>query len=228
MTLSNEFFSKGAWGWGPISLSLFDCGFDLYGQSQSVESLSHFALALESSLTTNYQYLIRLLQEETAQTQAELDSIRNSLRYRAGSLLVEAFPPSRRSFSALRGLLCLFLQQVRSDQAVSTTSSLGRLPEAALNAETLVFTDSASIVGGQHVGAWITSDAFQLAAVLDETQRPGILVLQQLDQIVLRRLGRWQALGGRVVWQPLPGEAYPPVLLGYLQSLLGNPTEIDA
>lgn len=171
------------------------------------------------------QYLIRLLQEEAAQAQAEVRSIRNSLRYRAGSLLVEAFPPSRRSFSAVRALLRLFIEQARSGRTKGVGVATAMVPKAALVADLLVLAPSSGTAGPPPNGAWVTTDATHLAAVMDAIQAPGTVLLQQLDQVVLRRLARWQALGGRVSWQPLPDQVYSPVLLGYLKSLLDSPIE---
>jgi len=171
------------------------------------------------------QYLIRLLQEEAAQAQAEVRSIRNSLRYRAGSLLVEAFPPSRRSFSVVRALLRLFVEQARRGRTKGVGIATAMVPEAALAADFLMLIPSSGTADPSLNGAWVTTDAALLAAVMDAVQVPGTVLLQQLDQVVLRRLGRWQALGGRVNWQPLPGEVYSPALLGYLQSLLDSPIE---
>lgn len=178
-------------------------------------------------MAANYQYLISLLKEEAAQCRVEVHNIRNSLRYRAGSLLVEIFPLSRRSFSALRNLLRLLVQHSGVGSARSGASPMA-VPEAALLADTLIFVGSAPVADDLHAGKWVTNDAALLATVMDTTQYPRLLVLQQLDQIVLRRLARWQMQGGRVTWQPLPSRAYSPVLLGYLQSLLNNPIEPSA
>lgn len=183
-----------------------------------------FSLAWRGRLSTNYQYLIRLLQEEAAQSNAEVENIRNSLRYRVGGLLVEAFPPSLRSFTAIRGLLRLFIQQTRSGRS-SAAVSTSVVSETTLMANTFVFAASASVVDRLQAGVWATTDAAQLAAAMDYVRHPGTLVLQQLDQAVLRRLGRWQALGGLIEWQPLPGEQYAPALLGYLQALVDIPIE---
>lgn len=177
-------------------------------------------------MSDSYKYLVWLLQEEAAQSRVELDSIRNSLRYRAGSLLVDMFPLSRRSFAALKSLLRLLIQH--SGASFFRSQASPKVPEAALLADTLVLLGSAPVADEIHAGKWVTNDAAQLAIVMDTIQHPRLLVLQQLDQIVLRRLARWQMLGGRVVWQPLPSGDYSPVLLGYLQYLLDNPTESSA
>lgn len=153
-----------------------------------------------------------------------MESMRNSLRYLAGSLLVEMLPPSRRSLGALRALLRLFVEQARGNSLKGAASSIV-VPEAALLADILLLGAPANTSTQHQGGVWVTTDTAQFAAVMDAIQKPGMLILQQLDQVVLRRLARWQALGGLIEWQPLPGEQYSPTLLGYLQSLLDNPIE---
>lgn len=177
-------------------------------------------------MINNYQdYLIRLLKEEAAQSQAEVRNIQNSLRYRVGSLLVEALSPSRRSFHALLSLLKLFIAQSRGGGAKRAASARVVVPDVALTAKKLMLVSPLHASEPVGSGIWATTDAIQLAVVMDATNTPGTVLLQQLDQAVLRRLARWQVLGGRIEWQPLPGETYSPILFGYLQSLLDNPIE---
>lgn len=178
----------------------------------------------EGFLENNHQYLIRLLQEEVAQSHAELQKIRSSVRYRAGSLLVEMFPPTRHTFSTLRCLLRLLFNQAR-DGGARTVATSNPLPESALVAETLVFSCPSRLPKKSQPSFWFTTDAVQLAAVMDEFRRPGKLVLQQLDEAVLRRLARWQLQGGSIEWQPSPEQVHSPAMLGYLQSLQINPVE---
>lgn len=188
-------------------------------------AVQHFAAGNQIN---NYQdYLVRLLKEEVAQSQAQVRNIQGSLRYRAGSLLMEALSPSRRSFHALLSLLKLFFTQSRGRVAKRAASTSLVVPDVARCSKKLMLVSP--LYAGPPVGSgvWATPDAAQLALVMDATTTPGTILLQQLDQAVLRRLARWQAMGGRIEWQPVPGTVYSPILLGYLQSLLDNPVELS-
>lgn len=175
-------------------------------------------------LSESYSYLVRLLREEVLQAQSEVDRLRSSLRYRAGSLLIESFPPSIRSIRAFRDLLFLLVSHARKRRVAGDTCSSCCVPEVALNASCLVLASSPCSVSDLD-GVWITTDADLFAAVMDAVHAPSIVVLHKLDQVVVRRLARWQVLGGRVDWHPLPGTNHSPVLLSYLQSLLINPVD---
>jgi hypothetical protein len=161
-------------------------------------------------------YLNELLREEIESMQADAQALRNSLRYRVGGVVLEAFPPSLQSFPALWRLVRLYRQRSsRSVNQPTVSSSVSvALPEEALSATHLMLASA----GAPIPGGWVTEHPHQLALRLDRGPAVAELTLRKAAVPVTRRLARLKAQGGRLVWWPEPGVAHNPALVAYIEA----------
>lgn len=143
------------------------------------------------------RYLNELLREEIESVQADAQALRNSLRYRVGGVVLEAFPPSLHSFPALWRLVRLYRQRSSRlvNQPTVSSSVPVTLPEEALSATHLMLAST----GASTPGGWVTEHPHQLALRLDRGPAVAELTLRKAEVPVIRRLARLKALGVKIV-----------------------------
>jgi hypothetical protein len=157
------------------------------------------------SRETNFDptpYLTEILRCEVSSLEAEIQSVRNSLRFRVGGMVLQdLIPPSRRSPRAIVALGRLVLARVRRVGGLPAVRS--RRTESALpDADVIVLGRRLDSLDGIGACQWATGDAEQVALRLDEESAPAVLVLRVAAPEVLRRLDRIRMKGWKTVWWP--------------------------
>ncbi|MDP5211155.1 hypothetical protein [Microbulbifer sp. 2205BS26-8] len=147
-------------------------------------------------------HLLEVLREEVASCEAELEEVQNSLRYKAGGWIIEAFPLGSNTISACLKLARLYLSQSkkRSTTATSTLSSKSSYhtrsaPEVVVLGRKLPATLCTKAV-------WCTEDIELLTRRLDQDNINGILVLRKPEIQVLKRVERLRLMGWYIIWSP--------------------------
>lgn len=148
-------------------------------------------------------YLIEALKEDLNSREAEIDSIRNSLRYRVGGWVLEAWPPSHRTLFILARMLVAFIRLRKRKNVVAgkRSSSTGSAGFAGQNAEFVVFGHCVpEVYAGERTIC--SDDPASLVVLLDSDMPAGTLVLRLPDQAISRRVERLRLRGWRIVWWP--------------------------
>ena len=163
-------------------------------------------------------YLLEIAREETAAKDAELQGLRNSLRYRVGGWMLEAFPPGRRTIFVLGRLAKLYLARRHSGVSTGTTIGNLALPEDALRSTTLVLDYRGALKIDNKLELWRTDNARLMALRLDSGSIATTLILRQPASEILRRLARAKLGGAKVVWWPESSTAFDPALVAYIRA----------
>lgn len=164
-------------------------------------------------------YLVQLLRADLASKEAEVASLRSSLRYRLGGWLIEAWPLSRRTLVNIIRLLIVFSRFNGRNRGTRRETQAPNL-RAIAGADTPVL-----IFGEQALGDYCrrsifcSDDPVVLIQLLDKERPPGTLVVKLANEAIVRRLSRLRLNGWRVVWQPEGGiNAIDAHLVAYLES----------
>ena len=158
-------------------------------------------------------YLLDIAQEEAASKEAELHSLRNSLRYRVGGWALELFPPGRRTFVVLWRLTRLCISHIRGRGAPGNLTENLVLPEEAREATTLVL--GTTLPEGIAGNVWRTDSAQLMALRLDSGPTASTLVMRLPASEVLRRIARAKLDGTDVIWWPEDSIEVESALVGY-------------
>ncbi|WP_024849591.1 MULTISPECIES: hypothetical protein [unclassified Aminobacter] len=162
-------------------------------------------------------FLVEVLREEVASREAELDALRASLRYRVGSWALEAFPPGWGTVIFFSRLLRLFLRRRTQKPSGAISGRHRGQSEAQHHANIVVF--------GRNVPAcyakddvWQTKNADLIAHRLDmKGSVPGILVVRQVSEKILRRVERARRDHWHVIWYPEEtSSTFDPALVAYI------------
>lgn len=148
-------------------------------------------------------YLIEALKEDLNSREAEIDSIRNSLRYRVGGWVLEAWPPSHRTLFIMARMLVAFIRlKKRSNVGTrKSVNSTGSVVSTGQDVEFVVFGRRVpEVYQGTHTIC--SGDPVALMALLDSDMRAGTLILRLADQALTRRVERLRLSGWRIVWWP--------------------------
>lgn len=141
--------------------------------------------------------LVSVLRAEVESARSETDAVRNSLRYRLGDVLLQAFPLSLRSFRVVPKVMALVFTYRRNVRAsAGQGAAVQALPSEALRCSQVLFNPD---VSGSSVvdGAWQTNNERLLLARL-EVSPVEKLVLKAVSQPIARRLARLHWQGCRI------------------------------
>jgi hypothetical protein len=167
----------------------------------------------------NFQsYLLDIAREDAASKEAELHSLRNSLRYRVGGWALEAFPPGRRTFVVLWRLARLCTARMRGRGASGKPGGNLVLSEGALSSSTLVFGTALPTRMCDSGAAWRTDNAQLMALRLDSGAFAKTLIVRVPDGMVLRRIARAKLQGTKVVWWPESSTGADSALISYIRT----------
>ncbi len=140
-----------------------------------------------------------LLLAELDQARAETESLRTSIRYRLGDLLLQGFPLSWRSIKILPRFFFLYRTYRKSGSTIGVYKRLASAPPSeAFACRNLVLSRANHIAAAD---AWCTADAAALAARLD-SGAPRQLTLRFVTEPIARRLGRLKMQGCHIIWWP--------------------------
>ena len=139
-----------------------------------------------------------VLHEELMSRDAELEAIRNSLRYRVGGWVLEALPLGPNTILACIKLLKLYFKRISKD---SPDITIPKSENTILMSPVVVFGRE-SPKGVEWEDVWCTLDATLVGERLDREGAAGTLVLRNANVQVLRRLQRSRNLGWYVIWYP--------------------------
>lgn len=166
---------------------------------------------MDNSCQSFSKYLNEALIEDLATREAELQDLRNSLRFRVGGIVLEAFPPSLRSFKAIWKLVRMYQNRPGKKGRVER----GKLPSHALQ-ESVVIFGSSSFPDETEVDGWVCEDENLVAQRLDLGEK-GTLVMRRPASMLARRLARVKLQGWRVIWWPEDGASdFDPALVEYI------------
>jgi hypothetical protein len=162
------------------------------------------------------EHLLRaLLLAELDQARAEADSLRASIRYRLGDLLLQGFPLSWRSLKVIPKFFFLYRTYKRGGSVGGVFKPLASvIPSEAYACRNLMLS------GENHIAAadvWCTADAAALAARLD-ARAPCQLTLRFVTESIARRLGRLKMQGCHIIWWPEVEQTDSP-LESYVRAL---------
>ena len=147
-------------------------------------------------------YLVQVLREDLSSCEAELQLLRNSLRYRVGGWMLEALPFGPKTIAVIFRLLKLYAKRLILDgRTGSAPSGFAKQSEVDGLSNFVVFGHSVPS-GMPEKGVWKTDDPHLICRRLDSSERCGTLVLRFPAQQVLRRLERARLAGWHVVWCP--------------------------
>lgn len=149
-----------------------------------------------------HPFLLDIAREEAASKEAELQSLRNSLRYRVGGWILEAFPPGLRTFFVLWRLTKLYLIRLHGRGTTGKPRSNLVLSVEALQATTLMLGATLPDEVGNIDGFWSTENAELMALRLDSGPIAHTLILRRPSCSVLRRIARVKLGGAKVIWWP--------------------------
>lgn len=170
---------------------------------------------MENDISSRFLDIAR---QEAASKEAELQSLRNSLRYRVGGWMLEAFPPGRRTIVVAWRLIRLYLALRRGRRAASKPQNQLVLPDESRSASTLVLGTAfpAAIQGEDHL--WRTDNAQLMALRLDSGAFAKTLIVRVPDGVVMRRIERARLQGTKVVWWPESSTAADSALISYIRT----------
>ncbi len=163
-------------------------------------------------------YLLDIAREEAASKEAELHSLRNSLRYRVGGWMLEVLPPGRRTFVILWRLGKLYYTHLRGRRTLGNSSANISLPEEALCSTILVFGSAIPDEVASISGLWHTDSTKLMALRLDSGGRVTTLILRKPACEVLRRLARVKLDGTKVIWWPEASADFDPALVAHVRA----------
>jgi hypothetical protein len=168
--------------------------------------------------TRNLQsYLLNIALEESASKEAELQSLRNSLRYRVGGWILEAFPPGRRTAGVLWRLIRLCCAWRRGKWSDTSARENLVLPVEARRSTTLVFGYTVPSELETERMLWRTNDPEFMARRLDSGAPANTLILRLPASPLLRRLERAKLAGTKVIWWPEASVDFEPALVNYVR-----------
>lgn len=156
------------------------------------------------------RFLNEALLEDLASREAELQDLRNSLRFRVGGIVLEAFPPSLRSFRAVWKLMRMY----RSRPGKKEQIERGSLPNHAWR-ENVVTFGSSHLLDATEIDGWICEDENLVVQRLDFGEK-GTLVIRRPTSMLARRLARVKLQGWRIVWWPENASDFDPALVEYI------------
>lgn len=167
-------------------------------------------------MNNNYdRYLVEVLNAELASKESELESLRDSLRYRLGGWMLEAFPLGVNTIVILFRLIGAYFKRRNNHAVKVSVHSVRALNDIARKARLIVFGDSMPS-GFDKEMVWQTSDAELLAKRLDILDNVSTLVIRSPSHQILRRLSRLRYCGWRTIWCPESEEAIAdPALHAY-------------
>lgn len=157
------------------------------------------------SVLTNFQpvwygYLLEVMRETLASSEAELQLLRNSLRYRLGESLLEAFPLGPKTILVFIRLLRFYFKRSMENRA-APSNLRSRFAESDIKSRVIVFGSTVPD-GFRQRGIRLTNDPEFVCHKLDLGQPCGTLVIRRPVQEILRRLTRARNAGWYVVWCP--------------------------
>lgn len=162
-------------------------------------------------------YLLDIAREEATSIETELHSLRNSLRYRVGGWMLEAFPPGGRTLVVLWRLVGLSLARLRGRGVAGNAGRDLVLPEVALQRMTLVLGPALPEEVAITDGIWRTDNAELMARRLDSGAPANTLILRLPASPLLRRLERAKLAGTKVIWWPEASVDFEPALVNYVR-----------
>lgn len=165
-----------------------------------------------------HTYLLDIAREEAASKEAELQSLRNSLRYRVGGWVLEAFPPGRRTLVVLWRLARLCIARMRGRATAARASANLVLPEEALKSETLIHGSTVPEEMAGSGAVWRTDNAGLMALRLDAGPAATTLVVRRPSGEVLRRIARAKLDGTKVIWWLEDSTEAEPALVAYARA----------
>ena len=156
-----------------------------------------------------------LLLAELDQARAELDSLRASIRYRLGDLILQGVPLSWRSVRILPRIFSLYRTYRRNGAGrVAVRRFVSQVPPGALTSQKFLLSRTS---GKTAEDIWYTADAVELSSRLDigpVTQ----LTLRFVTESIARRLGRLKMQGCHIIWWPEVEQTDSP-LESYVRAL---------
>lgn len=182
----------------------------------SVKKFCFQARETDGSCSLKNDEMVVLLREQLKEAEQELQSVRNSLRYRIGDIALQAVPLSWRSLRLLPRLWELY-RSMRSGvgRGGGVVSSQLAIDESALRSADLSLGKGLE----SKLGRWITDDAELMAQRLFMGAPVSSLTLRTLSVPVARQLGRLHQGGTKIIWWPDPEVDHPPELVSYVAPL---------
>lgn len=163
-------------------------------------------------------YLLDIAREEAASKEAELHSLRNSLRYRVGGWVLEALPPGRRTLVVLWRIINLYLVRLRGRATAEIDAANLVLPVEALQTKTLMFGATLPEKAGKVDGVWSTENAKLMALRLDSGSAANTLILRRPSSVVVRRIARAKLQGTKIIWWPEISADLNPALVAHIRA----------
>lgn len=162
--------------------------------------------------------LLDIALQEAASKEAELQSLRNSLRYRVGGWMLEAFPLGRSTLVAAWRLIRLYVALRHGRGAANKLLAQLALPEESLRASTLVLGTAVPVAIQGADNLWHTTSAELMALRLDSGASAETLIVRVPDGMALRRIARARLQGTKVIWWPESSTVADPALISYIRT----------
>ena len=167
----------------------------------------------------NFQsYLLDIAREEAASKEAELHSLRSSLRYRVGGWMLEALPPGLRTLVVIWRMTKLYLVRLHSRGTAKKREANLMLPVEALQTTTLMLGAALPEAVAFVDNVWRTENAKLMALRLDSGPTANTLILRRPASEVARRIARTKLDGTRVIWWPEALGDPNPALVAHIRA----------
>lgn len=171
-----------------------------------------------SKLKDDWQsYLIEALREDLKSRESEITALRNSLRYRLGGWVLEAWPPGYRTVVVAARFAVALIRLRKGAKKSGSGRSLRHWDEnqSRCGHEVLVF-------GKQCPDSWSAykalclDNASEVAAYLDSSSKPSTLIVTRSNQAIARRIERLKLEGWSVFWHRNPSESCTDPISHYI------------
>lgn len=149
------------------------------------------------------KYLIEVMRENVLSLEAELEAVRNSVRFKIGGWVMQALPPGIQTVRLVWKLGIYYLRGKKRASAEKTKNEISCSPFNGhmIQKPIIVFgTDLPKVYNNYKV--WFERDANLIAEFLDTCDFVGVLVLNKTDHRLLRRIERIRNLGWKIIWYP--------------------------
>lgn len=160
--------------------------------------------------------LVDLLRESINESEQELHSLRNSLRYKIGDVMLQALPLSYRSLTIIPLLFKLYKNQSGN---LGAKSRAFKASEVSTHSTNQIFELGLGTGFNIKPSLWTTTDPELMALRLRSHEQLDSIILRTLSSSVVRQLARHKYAGTKIVWWPEPLVEHSSELVSYVISL---------
>ena len=182
--------------------------------TQVPSNLTHNA-PMEQNIT---RQLLEIARQEAASKEAEIQTLRSSLRYRVGGWMLEASPPGIRTLAVFWRLFLLYVALRRGQKPANKAAREPALSAVALRSSVLVLGTSVPAELQCLDRLWHTEDPKLMALRLDSGAIATTIIVRRSCSEVLRRIARVKLQGAEVLWWPEASPNIDPALIAYIRS----------